>query len=126
MKLFRVLAAVVVALASAGAWAQTCPTASLVVSSAADTGCDTLREAIFYANRVCSSTIMFAGTFTGVIQPKTALPALTCDVAIDGGGTRNTAPIDSASDNAIMGVEIDGSLCAGTAPCDGITVDGYG
>jgi uncharacterized repeat protein (TIGR01451 family)/CSLREA domain-containing protein len=113
----------------------------LLVNSVADPGtggCDvaecTLREAIDQANLIAGAdTISFAippGACTGpggacVITPSSPLPAITTAIRIDGysqtGASANTlAPSLGLGTDAVLMVEIDGSL---TSAASGITIN---
>src|SRR5205807_10664088 len=94
---------------------------TFIVNSTADPGtgvCDdvecTLREAITAANaHAGTDTIVFniPGTGPHTIRPTSSLPSITGPVTIDGytqsGASANTA---GAGDNAVMMIELDGSL----------------
>ncbi len=91
----------------------------LTVTSTADSGVGTLRDAINYVNANCSGqTIAFNITGTGPfkIQPLTPLPGLACaNMSIDGytqpGASVNTAP--AGQTNAVIQIWLDGALQGG-------------
>ena len=58
-----------------------------IVTSTADSGADTLRSAILFANAHPGTTITFAGdALTNPIALTRSLPMITANVTIDGGG----------------------------------------
>ncbi len=114
---------------------------ALVVTTTADSGAGSLREAITTANASPDQdTITFNippndGTVK-TITPLTALPALTQGVLIDGysqpGSSRNTLDVGS---DAVLLIELNGELLPGGGPCidrtglrasggDGVTISG--
>jgi Right handed beta helix region len=105
--------------------------APIVVTSTADSGAGSLRNAITQINGgVCSAgaAITFAIPGAGVqtITPLSQLPALTCGpVMIDGysqtGAVANSSA--SGSNNATINIGLDGSNCSG---CDGLQVTAGG
>jgi parallel beta-helix repeat protein len=105
--------------------------AAITVTSTADSGVGSLRDAINTANTNCGSdtapTITFALTGAGpfVIAPSSPLPAFSCPIApvpftpiLDGytqpGSSLNTS---SNSFNASIKVVLDGSAITSTFPC---------
>ena len=92
--------------------------ATFTVTSTADSGPGSLRQAILDANaNAGTDTIAFAIPGAGVhtISPVTALPNITQPVTIDGytqpGSAVNTDPI---AHNAILLIELEGSGSSGT------------
>ena len=101
--------------------------ASLLVTSVADSGPGSLRQAILDADAAGgSSTIGFqvAGAGPFVIRPASALPTITATVAIDGygqpGAHANTLAL---GDDAAILVQLDGTNAPGD---DGLVVAGAG
>ncbi len=104
------------------------------VTSTADSGAGTLRQAILDANaNPGADTIAFAVVGSGVhtIAPASALPTITGPVTIDGytqsGASANTNPASQGL-NTVLRIEIDGTN-AGAAPClfaaaDDVTIRG--
>jgi hypothetical protein len=105
----------------------TAPT-SFVVTTTADSGAGSLRQALSTANIEPGAIISFAIPNAGphVIQPLSALPAITAPMTIDGytqtGATPNSAAIGT---NAAIQVQIRGSLIA-TGGVHGLNVTGGG
>jgi hypothetical protein len=94
------------------------------VTSTADSGAGTLRQAILDANaNPGADTIAFNITGTGphTIAPATALDAITDPVTIDGytqpGSSQNTNPVGQGL-NTVLQIEIDGT----SAPGNGLAV----
>ena len=92
--------------------------ATFAVTTTADSGDGSLRQAIIDANGTAGpDDIIFSITGTGVqtIQPLTVLPAITESVFINGytqpGATQNTQLVGS---DATLLIELDGSLLAGS------------
>lgn len=87
--------------------------AVFVVSSNADSGPNTLRQAIINSNGTAGLNTITFTTLGGPIVPLTDLPTITNPVVIDGyagspgGATPNTNPINAA-DNAVITIEIQG------------------
>src|SRR6185436_19953124 len=107
----RTLIAVVVALAARRGLANT-----YTVTSTADSGAGTLRQAILDANgNVGADTIEFNIVGGGVqtISPVTALPVITSPVTIDGytqpGASPNTLPVGQGL-NTVLTIELAGAL----------------
>src|SRR6476646_8216630 len=104
------------------------------VTSTADSGAGSLRQAILDANaNAGADTIAFNITGSGVhtISPASALPAITGPVTIDGytqpGSSVNTNPTGQGL-NTVLQIEIDGTS-AGSTPClhakaDDVTIRG--
>ena len=104
------------------------------VTSTADSGAGTLRQAILDANASAGAdTIAFAIVGSGVhtIAPASALPAITGPVTIDGytqaGSSANTNPTSDGL-NTVLRIEIDGTSL-GFSPgldvrADGVTIRG--
>jgi hypothetical protein len=91
------------------------------VTSTADSGAGTLRQAILDANaHIGADTISFNITGSGVqtITPATALPAITDPVTIDGymqsGSSPNTQPVGQGLNTVLM-IELVGSLSVSTS-----------
>src|SRR5262245_16425548 len=105
------------------------------VTSTADSGPGTLRQAILDANSHSGAdTIAFDIPGPGVhtIAPASALPAITGPVTIDGytqtGALANTNPTGQGL-NTILKIEIDGTSVGSNAPClhakaDDVTIRG--
>ena len=107
----RTLIAVVAALAARRGLANT-----YAVTSTADSGAGTLRQAILDANgNVGADTIEFNIVGGGVqtISPVTALPVITSPVTIDGytqpGASPNTLPVGQGL-NTVLTIELAGAL----------------
>ena len=104
------------------------------VTTTADTGAGSLRQAITDANaNPGADTIAFSIVGSGVhtIQPQSALPTITGPVTIDGytqsGSSANTNPASQGL-NTVLRIEIDGTN-AGATPClfaaaDDVTIRG--
>jgi len=93
--------------------ATTAPAATFVVSSVADSGVGTLRQAILDANGSAGTdtiTFAIAGSGLHTISPATNLPNITEAVIIDGysqsGASANTLAL---GDNAVLQIEINGA-----------------
>ena len=93
--------------------------AAFTVTTTADSGPGSLRQAILDANaNAGADTISFAIPGAGVhtISPVTALPNITQPVTIDGytqtGSAVNTDPI---ADNAVLLIELEGSASSGSS-----------
>jgi hypothetical protein len=89
--------------------------ATFTVTSTADTGAGSLRQAILDANGAAGAdAIQFAIVGSGVqtIAPASALPAITAEVTIDGytqsGASANTNAPEQGT-NAVILIEIDGT-----------------
>lgn len=115
--------------------ATLCVTAPLVVTNVNDSGTGSLRDAITQGNTACGPvdiTFNIPGAGVKVIQPTTALPALTngFGIKIDGYTQPGAAPNSIAStiynlsyaNNASILVELDGASCPG---CAGITLSTF-
>ncbi len=114
-----------------GTWALG---STYTVTSTADSGAGTLRQAILDANaNPGSDTIAFGVVGSGVhtIAPTSPLPEITDPVTIDGytqsGSSPNTNPAGHGL-NTVLTIEIDGTS-AGAAPClfasaDDVTIRG--
>jgi hypothetical protein len=109
MRLERMLFGAVAVLLSGA----TCPASTFTVTTTADSGAGSLRQAILDANANAGpDTIAFAISGPGVhtISPATVLPTMTSPVTIDGysqpGASANTNP---AGDDAVLLIEIEGS-----------------
>ena len=92
--------------------------ASNVVTTTADSGAGSLRQAILDANANPGGDIIqfnIPGAGVHVIQPTSALPAITEAVVIDGysqpGSVRNTL---ESGDNAVIGIELRGTSAGAT------------
>ena len=105
--------------------------APVVVTSTADSGAGSLRDAIATANGSCTPGLAIKFSISGpggppyTIQPASALPPITCSgLLIDGlsqpGSSANTKPALSG-DNANLQVILNGSGCTS---CNGFTVSG--
>ncbi|MGB8167551.1 MAG: right-handed parallel beta-helix repeat-containing protein [Chthoniobacteraceae bacterium] len=101
--------------------------ATFTVTTTADSGTGSLRQAILSANAASGPDLIdFAldGEGPFVIQPLTALPAIKDIVTIDGytqfGASKNTASVGT---NAVLQIVLDGSLAAGA---DGLVLTGAG
>jgi len=93
--------------------ATTAPAATFVVSSVADSGVGTLRQAILDANGSAGTdtiTFAIAGSGLHTISPATNLPNITEAVIIDGysqsGASVNTLAL---GDNAVLQIEVNGA-----------------
>jgi len=103
--------------------------ATFVVSSIADSGAGTLRQAILDANTAAGTdtiTFAIAGSGLHTISPATNLPNITEAVVIDGysqsGASVNTL---SLGDNAVIQIELNGSgVSSGTGLNFNATVNG--
>src|SRR5690242_1745573 len=103
--------------------------ATFTVTSLADSGAGSLRQAVLDANAAtgATNTIRFAlpGTGLHTITPQTPLPFITNPVVIDGytqpGSSANTLTV---GDNAVLTVELNGALAGSTA--DGLTLTAGG
>ena len=103
-----------------------------MVTSTADTGPGTLRQAIMDANSNPGADIIqfqIPGSGVHTIQPATALPQITDPVTIDGtlqtGYTPTTPMIEINGANA--GASADGlDISAGNTTVKGIVIDGFG
>jgi len=130
MKFIRFLAAAALTLASSLSMAQSGPDPLIVTDNSDANTIGTLRFAMNFANgSICSSTspvITFASPMT--IKPLTSLPPIQCDTTIDGGGARNTNPLDVGASNATFRIVIDGSACVDVRAgfCDGFTIEAPG
>lgn len=89
---------------------------TFVVTTTNDSGAGSLRDAITSANSNTGQDIIefnIGGAGVHTIKPTTQFPDITGPVVIDGysqpGAARNTA---ATSDNAVLKIEIDGSLAA--------------
>jgi uncharacterized repeat protein (TIGR03803 family) len=92
----------------------TCPT-NLIVTTTADSGPGSLRQAILDANgTTCASNLLISFNIPGLgvqtIAPTSALPIITSSVTIDGytqpGASSNTL---SSADNAVLLIELSGT-----------------
>jgi hypothetical protein len=101
--------------------------APLVVTTTADSGAGSLRDAITTANGACQTGLAINFNIPGAgphtIQPLTALPGISCNVTLDGftqsGAQPNTQGI-LAADDAVLKIILDGSACG---ICDGLLVN---
>ena len=98
--------------------------AVFTVTSTADAGPGTLRQAILDANAMAGQDDIefdIVGVGPHTIQPLSALPTITDELHIDGytqaGATPNTGMVDGLDTN--LQIIVDGSMTAGT---DGLTV----
>lgn len=108
--------------------AAICAADTYTVTSNADSGPGTLRQAILDANAHSGAdTIEFdiAGSGVHTISPASALPAITDPVTIDGysqpGSFVNTNPTSQGL-NTVLRIEIDGTN-AGSSPCLHVKTD---
>ncbi|OAI38856.1 hypothetical protein AYO38_08800 [bacterium SCGC AG-212-C10] len=131
------LALIVLAISFAGVsgWPHTARAASPVVTTTADSGPGSLRQAILDVNAGDGSsvqTISFAIPGGGVqkIAPTTALPVITKTVLIDGYSQTGTAPNSASSGtNAVIVIELSGenlveNPCINIADRTGIAING--
>jgi hypothetical protein len=106
--------------------------AVITVNSTADTlspppGTVTLRSAIVQANSSPGSTIDFniPGSGVHVIQPASALPAITSPVVINGYSQPSSSPNTlTTRDNAVLQIVLDGSLAGSNV--EGLAISGGG
>lgn len=119
-----------IALAAALAFPIQAPATNFVVSSTADSGPGSLRQAMLDANAAqvtgpsaCAPhviTFAIPGTGTRTIQPLSPLPVI--DIAIDFNGYSQPGAVEnslSQGSNAVLRIEIDGSLAG---PADAFVV----
>jgi len=96
------------------------------------TGLCTLRDAITYANATSGTTISFNIPGTGVhtISPATALPAIAAPTMIDGysqpGTSVNSNPPGIGRTNAVILIELDGSVENGSSTGIGLEIHSPG
>src|SRR5581483_5295016 len=101
---------------------------TFTVTNTADSGPGSLRQAILDANaHPGADTVAFAIAGAGVhsIQPTSALPTITQALTIDGytqtGSSQNSL---AAGDNAVLLIELNGSLATPAGQVDGLTIKG--
>ncbi len=99
------------------------PAATFTVTTNADSGAGSLRQAITDANAAAGAdTIAFAipGTGPHTIALASALPQITQPLTIDGytqaGSSPNTNPVGQGLNTVLM-VEVDGTNAGGINPC---------
>ncbi|NCC36749.1 MAG: hypothetical protein EOM24_32760, partial [Chloroflexia bacterium] len=109
------------------------PTSTLVVTTTADSGPGSLRQAILDANaNPGADTITFAIGASGsqqTIQPTTALPTITNPVTIDGwsqGGSSYTGPPLIELNGALAGNQAVGlTITGGGSVVRGLVINGF-
>ena len=102
--------------------------APVYVTTAADSGGGSLRDAINTVNANCGLATGISFNIPGagphVIQPLTQLPTLTCGINIDATTQPGSVVTDTTAEtDAIVMVVLDGSKCAG---CNGLTLSSGG
>lgn len=91
------------------------------VTSTADSGPGSLRQAILDVNRECTTPCVIRFSVDGPIRPETALPAITAPRVLVDGGSTPTVVIDGSATASAHGLLLEGSYVRVT----GLAIRGF-